>query len=139
MPAYQSYSLLVGRILLSVIFIVSGVGKLADPSGTIQDIASTALPLPTVAYAGAVVVEIVGSLNILAGFRTRFSAAVLTVYTLAAALMFHNHFADPDQMIHFMKNVAMAGGFLCLVASGPGTLSLDAFATERRVRRAPAR
>jgi putative oxidoreductase len=139
MPAYEPYSLLAGRILLSVIYIFSGIGKLADPSGTIQEIADAALPLPAVAYAIAVVCEIVGGLNVLVGFHARFAASVLTLYTLAAALMFHTHFADPDQMIHFLKNLAIAGGFLCLATSGAGAFSLDAGATGRRLRRVRAR
>lgn len=126
MHAYEPVALLAGRMLLSVIFLISGVGKLADPSGTMREIEGAGLPLPALAYAVALVCEIGGGIAVLVGFRARLAAAVLTVYTLAAALGFHTHFADPNQMIHFMKNVSIAGGFLLLVAHGAGRWSLDA-------------
>ncbi|MGE5538797.1 MAG: DoxX family protein [Gemmatimonas sp.] len=135
----QPYAVVAGRILLSLIFLVSGVGKLADPSGTIQSIAAAGLPLPAAAYAVAVLCELGGGLAVLVGYHARLAAAIMAAFTIAAALMFHNDLADPDQMVHFLKNLAIAGGFLCIVAFGAGALSLDELSLERRARRAVAR
>jgi len=72
-----------------------------------------------------IAVEVGGSLALIAGFKTRWAALLLAGFSLASAALFHNNFADQMQMINFMKNVAMAGGFLLLFANGPGPLSLD--------------
>ena len=101
---------LAGRILLAAIFVLSGLSKVAAPAGTISYIASAGLPLPQVGLAIAVIVELGGGLALVAGFRTRFVAAILALFSLATALAFHNHLADQNQFIHFFKNVAMAGG-----------------------------
>ena len=117
---------LIGAVMLSAIFLISGAGKLAAPSQTINYIASTGLPLATLGYGLAVVVELGGGLALLLGYRARLAALLLAVFSLAAALAFHNNFADQNQIIHFLKNVAMAGGLLQFVAHGRGRLSLDA-------------
>ncbi|ODU69731.1 MAG: LysR family transcriptional regulator [Novosphingobium sp. SCN 66-18] len=116
---------LAGRILLAAIFVLSGLSKVAAPAGTISYIASAGLPLPQVGLAIAVIVELGGGLALVAGFRTRFVAAILALFSLATALAFHNHLADQNQFIHFFKNVAMAGGLLQVVAFGAGRFALD--------------
>jgi putative oxidoreductase len=116
---------LAGRILLAAIFVLSGLSKVAAPAGTIGYIASAGLPLPQVGLAIAVIVELGGGLALVAGFRARFVAAVLALFSLATALAFHNHLADQNQFIHFFKNVAMAGGLLQVVAFGAGRFALD--------------
>ncbi|MFL6664510.1 MAG: DoxX family protein [Rhizobacter sp.] len=116
---------LVGRILLALLFLVSGAGKIALPGATQGYIASAGLPFPLLAYVVAVVVELGGATMLVAGYRTRWAAAVLAVYSVVAALAFHYNFGDQNQLIHFLKNVAIAGGLLQLVAFGPGSLSLD--------------
>jgi putative oxidoreductase len=125
MTAAESYAAAAGRVLLSAIFLMSGFGKLADRTGTIQYIEAAGLPLPSIAYLVALVCEIGGGLAILVGFKARIAAAIMCLFTLAAAIGFHSNFADPDMVIHFMKNVAMAGGFLMIVAFGAGPLSVD--------------
>jgi putative oxidoreductase len=122
-----------GRLLIAVLFLMSGVGKLAAPAATIGYIASAHLPLPEGAYAVSLVVELAGGLLLLLGYRVRLVATVLAVFTLGAALGFHNDFADKNQLIHFMKNIAIIGGLLQVVAFGAGSFSLDALAG-RRVR-----
>jgi putative oxidoreductase len=117
---------LVGRILIASIFLLSGLSKLAAPSFTVGDIASAGLPLPWIGYGIAVAVEIGGGLGLIVGYQTRVAAALLAEFSIAAALAFHNHFADQNQFIHFFKNVAMAGGLLQVVAFGAGRFSLDA-------------
>jgi putative oxidoreductase len=115
-----------GRVLLSAIFLASVVGKLQAPAATIDYIAAAGLPSPPVAYAIAVLVELAGGLALLIGFRTRMAAGALAVFSVAAALGFHNNLADMNQFIHFFKNVAIAGGLLQVVAFGAGAFSVDA-------------
>ena len=125
MTGIQNYLPLAGRVLIALIFLWSGLGKIMDPAGTIGYISSVHLPLPQLGYALALIVELVGGVLLVIGFKTRIVAAVLALFTLAAALAFHNNFSDFNQMIHFMKNVSMAGGLLQVVAFGGGALSLD--------------
>ena len=120
-----------GRVFLSILFLLSGVSKLGSAAATTAYIASAGLPLPGVAYALTVVVEIAGGLLLLVGLQARLAAAVLAVFTLAAAIFFHHDFADQNQMIHFLKNVAITGGLLQVAAWGAGRWSFDA-------RRSPA-
>ena len=116
---------LVGRILLAVLFLMSGLGKLAAPAATQGYIAAVGLPLPVAAYVGATGVEIIGGLLLIAGLQTRLVAAGLAVFTLLTAVFFHNNFADQNQMIHFMKNIAIMGGLLQVAVFGAGGFSLD--------------
>jgi putative oxidoreductase len=124
-PALQGSLALIGRLLLAAMFILSGFGKLGDPSGTIGYIASAGLPLPPVAYAIALVVEIGAGILLVLGYQARWVALVLAAFTLASAIGFHTDFADQNQMIHFMKNLAITGGFLQIAAFGAGAFSLD--------------
>jgi putative oxidoreductase len=116
---------LIGRALISAIFLISVTGKLTAPAATIGYITSAGLPFPPVAYAIAVFIELVGGLSLLVGFQTRIAAAALAVFCVAAALGFHNNFADQNQFFHFFKNIAMTGGLLQVVAFGAGRFSLD--------------
>ena len=122
----QASAALIGRVLLSVIFILSGFSKLAAPAMMIGYIDSVGLPLPHVALAVAIIVEIGGGLALIAGYRTRTVAAVLALFSVFTALAFHSALADQNQFIHFFKNIAMAGGLLQVVAFGAGRFSLDA-------------
>lgn len=115
----------VGRALISTLFILSGLSKLAAPAATIGYIQSVGLPLPSIAFGLAAFVELVGGITLLLGYRTRIVATVMFVFVLATAVFFHRNFADVNQFIHFFKNVAIAGGLLQIVAFGGGRLSLD--------------
>jgi putative oxidoreductase len=110
---------------LWVVFILSGVSKLANPTGTQGYFASVGLPLPLLAYIVALVVEIGGGVMLLVGYRTRVAALALAIFTVAAAMFFHHAFGDQNQFIHFMKNLAIAGGLLQVAAFGAGAFSLD--------------
>jgi putative oxidoreductase len=115
---------LTGRVFLAALFLLSGIGKLSAYSGTATYMAAVGVPgalLPLV-----IGLEIGGALAIIVGWQTRIAAVLLAGFTLLSALIFHTHFADQTQMIMFWKNVAIAGGFLLLVAHGAGPLSLDA-------------
>jgi len=116
---------LVGRVLIAAIFLLSGASKLAAPAGTIAYIQSAGLPLPAVAYGIAVVTELGAGVLLVLGYRIRFVAAWLAVFSLATAFGFHHNLADQNQFIHFFKNVAMTGGLLQVVAFGGGSLSID--------------
>jgi putative oxidoreductase len=114
-----------GRLLIGLPFAMSGLGKLAAIGPTTEMIRAAGLPLPQLALALAVAVELGGGLLLVAGFRTRIVAAALALFCLATAVSFHSNFADQNQMIHFLKNVMMAGGLLQIVAFGAGSLSID--------------
>jgi putative oxidoreductase len=114
-----------GRLLIGLPFAMSGLGKLAAIGPTTGVIRAAGLPLPPLVLALAVVVELGGGLLLVAGFRTRIVATVLVLFSLAAAVSFHSNFADQNQMIHFLKNVMIAGGLLQIVAFGAGALSID--------------
>jgi len=116
----------IGRVLMSALFLVSGIGKLAAPAATLATIRAAGLPLPEVSYAAATLVEMAGGLLLIAGYRTQLVALALAGFTVATALTFHTALADPNQMFHFLKNLAVAGGLLQVAAFGPGPFSLDA-------------
>lgn len=123
--ANQAIALLLGRVLVSTLFILSGLSKVGAPAAEIGYIQSAGLPLPAVAFGIAVVVEIVGGLALLVGYQTRIVAAGLAVFSLATALCFHHQFADQNQLIHFLKNLAIAGGLLNVAVFGGGRMSVD--------------
>ena len=120
----QNLTLLLARILLSAIFLQAGFNKLMGPVSSIAYIAKLGLPVPQAAWALTVAVELAGGLMILAGFRTRLVAPILAVFCVATAFAAHYHPGDTGQMIHFMKNLAIAGGFLQLAATGPGRYAI---------------
>src|SRR5438445_8287923 len=122
----SSVTILIGRILLAVIFLLSGFGKLTAISGTAAYFGAMGLPVPTVTAVVVGLVELLGGLAVLLGFQTRIAAWVLAVFTIATALVAHTGWADQNQMIHFLKNVAITGGFLLLASSGAGSYSIDA-------------
>ncbi|MNO75625.1 Inner membrane protein YqjF [compost metagenome] len=122
----QASASLIGRVLLSAIFILSGFSKLAAPAMMVGYIGSVGLPFPQLALAVAIIVEVGGGLALIAGYRTRTVAAALAVFSVFTALAFHNALGDQNQFIHFFKNIAMAGGLLQIVAFGAGRFSLDA-------------
>jgi len=115
-----------GRVLIAVLFLLSGLGKIAAPAMAQGYIASAGLPAPLLGYLIAIIVEVGGGLLLVIGYQTRIVALVLAAFALAAGLAFHRDFADQNQMIHFLKNIAIAGGLLQVAAFGAGSLSLDA-------------
>ncbi|QTG16956.1 DoxX family protein (plasmid) [Agrobacterium tumefaciens] len=121
-----------GRLLLAIIFIYSGLGKVTSPEVVQGAIASVGLPVPLLSYVLATFVELAGGILLLVGYQTRIVSLVLVVFTQATAWLFHSNFADQNQLIHFLKNVAIAGGLLQVAAFGAGSFSLDA----RRLRAA---
>jgi putative oxidoreductase len=116
---------LAGRVLMSAIFIHGGYGKAMAPSATMAGFAHLGLPLPGAAYALALTIELGVGVLFLVGFKARATALVLAIWCIATAMVAHYHPESRDQMIHFYKNVCMAGGFLTVVAYGAGRLSID--------------
>ncbi len=119
----QNLAELGGRVLLAALFLLSGVGKLGAYSATAGYMAAVGVPgalLPLV-----IATEVLGALAIIAGWQTRTVAFLLAGFSLLSAALFHHEFANQIQMIMFLKNVSIAGGFLLLVAHGAGPLSLD--------------
>jgi putative oxidoreductase len=119
------YLPLAGRLLIALPFAMSGLGKLAAYGPTTQMIGAVGLPLPALAFAVAVAVELGGGLLLIAGLHTRLVAVALALFSVAAAVSFHANFADQNQMIHFLKNVMIAGGLLQIAAFGAGAFSID--------------
>jgi putative oxidoreductase len=122
---------LIGRLLIAALFLPAGLAKLSGFEGTVGYITSVGLPLPTVAAAVALAVEVLGSVALIVGFKTRIAAAVLAVFTLVASIFFHAFWAAaPDQafvqQLLFFKNIGVIGGLLVLASSGAGAWSLDA-------------
>ena len=122
---------LIGRLLLAALFLPAGLSKLSGFEGTVGYISSVGLPLPTVAAAVALTVEILGSIALIVGFQTRIAAAVLAVFTLVASVFFHAFWAAaPEQafvqQLLFFKNIGVVGGLLVLVSSGAAGFSIDA-------------
>ncbi|MBB3102958.1 DoxX family protein [Azomonas macrocytogenes] len=120
-----------GRALLSSLFLVSGFAKVTAPDATLGYIGSTGMPFPTLALIAALVIELGFASALLVGYRTRFVAAVMAGFSLATALVFHNQLGDQNQLIHFLKNLAIAGGLLQLAIHGGGALSLDIYRSRR--------
>jgi len=126
----KQYGPLAGRILLSLMFIMSGWGKLTAFSGTAGYMASMGMPHPELLLPFAIAIELGGGLMLLVGWKTRFAAAAIFLFIIPTTLIFHNFWAADaanaqNQMIHFMKNVTIMGGMLYVMAFGAGPLSLD--------------
>ena len=129
MNTLQAISAPVGRLLISLMFVTSGLSKISGYQGTQGYMEAMGVPgglLPVV-----IALEVLGGLAVILGWHTRIAAFLLAGFSLLSALLFHANFADQMQMIMFMKNVAIAGGFLMIVAHGAGAYSLDNRAKNR--------
>jgi putative oxidoreductase len=121
----MNWVVLLGRVLMAAIFIHSGIGKAMSPTDTMARFARLHLPLPGAAYALDLLVEIGVGIVFLIGWRARPAALILAIWSVATAFAAHYHPDDRGQMIHFMKNLCMAGGFLQVLAYGAGRFSVD--------------
>jgi len=121
---------LIGRILLAALFLIAGLGKISGYANTLAYMHSQGVPgalLPLV-----ILTEIGGAVLIVAGLWTRWAAVALAGFTLLAAILFHANVSDQLQMVMFLKNLSIAGGFLLLAANGAGAWSIDARRGARR-------
>lgn len=127
MTANSASFSLIGRILLAAMFLLSGINKMADPQGTQQYMAAMGMTWMTgLFYIGAIAVEVGGALSLLLGYRARIGAWLLVSFMIPTTLIFHTQFGDPNQMIHFLKNLSITGGLLYVAVYGAGGLSMDA-------------
>jgi len=117
-------AIMVGRVLMAYVFVVAGWGKLTGFSGTEQYFQH--LGIPALLVAPTILLELGGAVALVLGFLTRWTALALAAFCIATAVLVHFHPGNQGQMINFMKNINMAGGFLILSAWGAGKLSLDA-------------
>lgn len=130
MEALNRFGPLAGRVLIALIFVFSGFGKITGFDGTVGYIVSKGLPLPQLAAVAAIIVELGGGIMLVLGWKARWAAAAMFAFTALASLIFHNFWAVPadqaqNQMIHFMKNISILGGLLYVFVHGSGPLSVD--------------
>ena len=123
MNQLQAFSALLGRLFLAMIFIQSGLSKMSDYAATqgymdAMAVSSALLPL-------VIALEVLGGIAIVIGFKARLVALAMAGFSLLSALLFHTNFSDHTQTIMLMKNIAIAGGFLMIVAHGAGAYALD--------------
>jgi len=116
---------LIGRVLMSIIFLVAGYGKIVGFAGTVAFV-GTALPFPALMTIIAIIIEVVGGLMLLFGYKTKLAAIALGFFALVAGFAFHFNLTDQAQSVHLMKNLAIVGGMLYVVTAGAGRYSLDA-------------
>lgn len=123
MEKAQSLAAPLGRVLISLIFIVSGIGKIANYGGTQGYM--EAMGVPGMLLPAVIALELIGGIAIILGWKARVAAFLLAGFSLVSAVLFHADFSDQMQTIMFMKNLALAGGFLFIVAHGAGAWSVD--------------
>ena len=114
---------LIARILISILFLLNGIFKINNYEGTVGWMES--FGLPGILIIPAIILEIVGPILIIIGYQTRIAAASLSLFCIATAIIFHNDFSDQMQLTAFLKNIALAGGFLFLVVNGAKGYCLD--------------
>src|SRR5450759_3281398 len=121
----DKFLIIAARLLVAQLFIISGISKIAAFGGTEGYFASAGLPMSGVLVPLVILIELGGGLALLFGFKTRWVATVLALFTVASALIAHRNLGDQAQMINFMKNLAIAGGLLLFVRYGAGQPSMD--------------
>lgn len=123
----EVYGALAGRILLALIFVMSGINKISTPEATQQYMASHGMTMATgLLYVGAIAVEVGAGLALLIGYQTRLASLLLAIFLIPTTLIFHTQFGDQNQLIHFLKNLAIMGGLLYVSVYGAGPMSVDA-------------
>ncbi len=132
METWKNWAGLIGRILLVIIFVISGTGTIGNFDGTAKLMAQHGIPLASFFLVGAIFFELGGSILVILGFLARLGALLLLIFLVPTTLVFHGNISEPMQKIQFMKNVGLFGGLLFLLSAGPGRLSLDALRGGRR-------
>jgi putative oxidoreductase len=131
-PSNQHLAALIGRILLAAVFVLSGINKLGNFTGTAAFMSGAGLPMAEILLVATIAIELICGMMLVLGWRARFAAAVLLLFMVPVTAVFHNPWAAADQamaqqqMIHFLKNLAIMGGLLNLMAFGPGGYSIGA-------------
>ena len=114
---------LIGRVFISLVFLLSGFNKIGSYEGTVNWMES--FDIPGIFLIPAIMLEVVAPILIIVGYKVRISAALLSLFCIATAVIFHNDFSNQMQFVSFMKNIGLAGGFLFLVVNGAKDFSLD--------------
>ena len=112
-----------GRVLLSALFLIEGIGKISVQENVVMYMEDYGVP--GILFIPAIVLEILFPIILIVGYRTRWAASIMALFTFAVAIIFHSDFNEEMQLIMFLKDIAIAGGFMIIVAYGPGKISLD--------------
>ena len=112
-----------GRVLLSTLFLVEGIGKISIQEDVIMYMEDYGVP--EMLFVPATILEILFPLLIIVGYKTKWAASIMALFTFTVAIIFHTNFSEGMQMLFFLKDIAIAGGFMIIVAYGPGKISLD--------------
>jgi len=120
----NSLAALAGRVLIALIFLLSGADKIVHYAPTLGYMQKAGLPFPELLLIASAIIEIVAALAIMAGWKTRWAAAALFLWMIPVTWVFHNPGGGEEQVVHFMKNVSIMGGLLVLWALGPGAWSV---------------
>lgn len=123
MEAIDKFGPFVARVLIAVLFLLAGLGKIADVAGTAGYMASVGVP-GFLAWP-AIIFELAVGVLLIVGWQTRYVGLLGALFCIVTAALFHNNFADQTQMVMFLKNLSIAGGFLLLAANGPGKFAID--------------
>ena len=113
----------IGRILLSALFLIEGIGKISMQEDVIMYMEDYGVP--EILFIPAIILEILFPLLLIIGYKTKLSALIMALFTLTVAIIFHTNFSEGMQMIFFLKDIAIAGGFMIIIVYGPGKISLD--------------
>ena len=119
-----------GRVLLSTLFLVEGVGKISIQEDVIMYMEDYGVP--EILFVPATVLEILFPLLLIIGYKTKWAASIMALFTFAVAIIFHTNFDEGMQMTFFLKDIAIAGGFMIIVAYGPGKISLDHYFNSKK-------
>ena len=120
----------VGRVLLSALFLIEGLGKISMQEDVILYMEDYGVP--GLLFLPATILEILFPLFLIVGYKTKWAASIMALFTLAVAIIFHTNFDEGVQMIFFLKDLAIAGGFMIIVAYGPGKISLDHYFSSKK-------
>ena len=112
-----------GRVLLSALFLIEGLGKISMQEDVVMYMEDYGVP--GMLFMPAIILEILFPLFLIVGYKTKWAASIMAIFTFAVAIIFHTDFSEDMQMIMFLKDIAIAGGFMIIVANGPGKISLD--------------
>ena len=119
-----------GRVLLSTLFLVEGIGKISMQEEVIMFMDDYGVP--EILFVPAIIIEILFPLLLIIGYRTKWAASIMATFTFTVAIIFHTDFSEGMQMIFFLKDIAIAGGFMIIVAYGPGKISLDHYFNSKK-------
>ena len=120
----------VGRVLLSALFLIEGLGKISMQEDVIMYMEDYGVP--GILFMPATILEILFPLFLIVGYKTKWAASIMALFTFAVAIIFHTNFDEGVQMIFFLKDLAIAGGFMIIVAYGPGKISLDHYFSSKK-------